>query len=166
MYKSVLQACSESHSCPRVASGVRRSQCWDVVQGELWGPGRRLVKRGTDLEAEAQESSGEEGLGNIGTTSERGLGGQAHSFPTPVRPSAHGHCLGSRPQGLQGLLTHLPAPSHLPVERSHGFKSPPTHLGLQPSAAADTFSTKSHPLPWFTMPSRCGPSGPTNLLPG
>ena len=69
-------------------------------------------------------------------------------------------------QGLQGLLTHLPTPSHLPIERSHGFKSSPTLLGLQPSATADTFSTKSHPLPWFTMPSRCGPSGPTNLLPG
>ena len=55
---------------PSVASGVRRSQCWDVVRGELWGPGRRLVKRGTDSEAEAQGSSGEEGLRNVGTTSE------------------------------------------------------------------------------------------------
>lgn len=50
----------------------------------------RLVKRGTDMEAEAQGSSGAEGLRNVGTTSERGLAGQVYTFPTPVRPSAHG----------------------------------------------------------------------------
>ena len=94
---------------PVVASGVQRSQCQDVVRGDPRGSGRRLVKRGTDSEAEAQGSSGEEGFRNVGTTSERGLAGQVLSFPTPVCPSAHGRCLGSGPWALQGLLTPLSA---------------------------------------------------------